>query len=69
MGQKLVERIWARLWKLWSTFQVSPQGLPRFWGSPLLLLCGFSVLGLLMPDVINALKIRVLLMKTRVLQT
>lgn len=23
-----------RLWKLWSTSQVSPQGLPRFWGSP-----------------------------------
>lgn len=22
------------LWKLWSTSQVSPQGLPRFWGSP-----------------------------------
>lgn len=51
MGQKFVEGIWAL--PLEAVVHFPGSGAPQ-----LLLLCGLSVLGLLLPDVLNDLKIK-----------
>lgn len=59
MGQKFVKGIWALPLEAVVNFPGVPTGAFPGSGAPqLLLLCGFSVLGLLLPDVLNALKIK-----------